>query len=807
MTIKSKLILNAAIVLLAVAAVSVASFLSMSSIRGKLSYLTEKSTPFQLRTMEFQRALQGATADLVKVAAAHNEADLAAARKEAEKSLAEVRGAQEKLESVSGEKLEASAEFGSIAQELYATMSARLASERESAQAHTLILQKGQEASARLQDLEGKVRVLQRSSSSAYAAANDEADKTSKNIASIETLKVSLKELRFLLYDMQRAPEKKQIVNQYASTLKKVQQNSNIRHNKRIGGQFAVFTAKAELLTKTLAEGGDPRRGEAQLKEALDALSEVDDEIEDEVDKAQLQVGKISGKLPGYLSRANAAVDVLSINTELVSLGKSLEGLSGRLFFAVTPAELDAVAAEFDRRYARLGQVQQSVAAQLKAAGAQGELRILGGVAASLAGIRDTVFAQNGILVKLHQKMQLQEKAQRDSARLREVVAKQAEKGKKTVSTAQEGQEQAIGTVNRTIRFSMSLILVIAVCTGLLGNLVGMWIFRSVSRPIQQLTALAEQAAEGNLAVSIAAGGKDEIGRVQLAMARMLTSLRSVVGKIGDATSTLASSSEQMAATAGVLEDGAARQARRVEESALSMSQMTATTVDMAQNASSTAGAADTMMEIALAGKQAMQQTTEQLQRFAQTFSETAGMVEQLSGQSAQICEIGVLIRDIADQTNLLALNAAIEAARAGEQGRGFAVVADNVRELAERTAAATAEIDHTVKAMQDSVNRSVRKMSEERTSVGTIMNRVQGTEEAIDRMATYVEQVHEMVRRIAVATEEQSATSSEVGQNVGEIAGLTRELRVACSGIRESSAGLSSLASELKGMVEWFRV
>ncbi|GFO62545.1 methyl-accepting chemotaxis protein [Geomonas paludis] len=807
MTIKSKLILNAAIVLLAVAAVSVASFLSMSSIRGKLSYLTEKSTPFQLRTMEFQRALQGATADLVKVAAAHNEADLAAARKEAEKSLAEVRGAQEKLESVSGEKLEASAEFGSIAQELYATMSARLASERESAQAHTLILQKGQEASARLQDLEGKVRVLQRSSSSAYAAANDEADKTSKNIASIETLKVSLKELRFLLYDMQRAPEKKQIVNQYAGALKKVQQNSNIRHNKRIGGQFAVFTAKAELLTKTLAEGGDPRRGEAQLKEALEALGEVDDEIEDEVDKAQLQVGRISGKLPGYLSRANAAVDVLSINTELVSLGKSLEGLSGRLFFANTPAELDAVAAEFDRRYARLGQVEKSVAAQLKAAGAQGELRILGGVSASLAGIRDTVFAQNGILVKLRQKMQFQEKAQRDSARLREVVAKQAEKGKKTVSSAQEGQEQAIGTVNRTIRFSMTLILVIAACTGLLGNLVGMWIFRSISRPIQQLTALAEQAAEGNLAVSIAAGGKDEIGRVQLAMACMLASLRNVVGKIGDATSTLASSSEQMAATAGVLEDGAARQAHRVEESALSMSQMTATTVDMAQNASTTAGAADTMMEIAVAGKQAMQQTTEQLQRFAQTFSETAGMVEQLSGQSAQICEIGVLIRDIADQTNLLALNAAIEAARAGEQGRGFAVVADNVRELAERTAAATAEIDHTVRAMQDSVNRSVRKMSEEPTSVGTIMNRVQGTEEAIDRMATYVEQVHEMVRRIAVATEEQSATSVEVGQNVDEIAELTRELRVACSGIRQSSAGLSCLAGELKGMVEWFRV
>ena len=807
MTIKLKLMLNASIVLFAVAAVSIASFLSMSAIKGKLSYLTEKSTPYQVRTVEFQRSLQGATADLVKVAAARNEAEFQAARGEAGKSLAEVRNAQEKLEGVSGEKLEAYAEFNSIAEELFATMTARLASEKESTRAHALILQKSQEASVRLQELERKVRALQQSSSLAYSRANDEADKTSKNIASIETLKVSLKELRYLLYDMQRTPEKKQVHSQYAGTLRKIQQNSNIRHNKQIGGQFAIFNAKADQLVKALSEGGDPHHGEAQLKEALEELSEVDDDIEDEVDKSQLQVGKLSGRLPGYLSRANAAVNVLSSNTELVSLGKSLEGLSGRLFFANTPKELDAVAAEFDQQYTRLTVVEKSVATLLRAAGAERELGILNGVNSSLAGIRQTVFAQDGISAKLRQKMQLEEKAEKGAARLREVVAKQAEKGNRTVSVAQEGQEQAIGTVNRTIRFSMTLILAIAVGTALLGNLVGMWIFRSISRPIEQLIGTAEQAAEGNLTVSVAATNKDEVGRVQGAMARMLASIHDVVGRIGEATCTLASSSEEMAATAEVLEEGAARQANRVESSATTISRMTTTTMDMARNAAETARAADTMKEIAQKGKQSMQLTADELQRFAETFSETAGMVEGLSGQSAQISEIGILIRDIADQTNLLALNAAIEAARAGEQGRGFAVVADSVRQLAERTAVATAEINQTVKAMQEGVNRSVAKMGEERASVNTILSRVHSTEEAIDRIASYVEQVNEMVRRIAVATEQQSASSSEVSHNVDEISGLTRELRTACSGIRESSDGLSRLAGDLKGMVEWFRV
>ncbi|TGU74442.1 HAMP domain-containing protein [Geomonas terrae] len=806
MTIKAKLMLNATIVVVAVAAVSVASFLSMSSIRGKLSYLTEKSTPYQVRTLEFQRALQGATADLVKVAAARSQTDFAAAKTEAEKSLAEVRSSQEKLEAVSGEKLEASTEFSSIAQELFATMTARLASERDSTQAHALILQKSKEASSRLQELEVKVRTLQQSSSAAYTKANDETDKSSRSIASIETLKASLKDMRYLLYDIQRSPEKRRIT-QYQGGLKRIQQNGNIRQNKQIGGLFATFTSKADQFVKLATEGGDTQRADAVLKEALATLSEVEDRIEDEVDRAQVQVGKMSDRLPGYLSRANTAVNVLSYNTELVSLGKSLEGLSGRLFFANTPKELDAVAAEFARDYARLTVVEKAVAQLLKAAGAERELRNLNGVAASLAGVRDTVFAPDGIVAKLQQKMQLQEKAAQGGARLREVVAKQAEKGKQTVTVAQEGQEQAIGTVNRTVRYSMTLIVVIALVSAIVGNLVGMWIFRTISRPIGELIAMAEQAAEGNLAVQISATSSDEVGRVQGAMARMLGSLRNVVGKIGEATSTLAASSEQMAATAGVLEDGAARQAQRVEGSATAISEMTSTTMDMARNTADTANAADTMMEIAKEGKEAMQLTAEELRHFVGSFGETAIMVEQLSDQSAQISEIGVLIRDIADQTNLLALNAAIEAARAGEQGRGFAVVADSVRQLAERTAVATADINHTVKAMQESVNRSVTKMGDERKCVDTIVERVQGTGEAIDRIATYVEQVNEMVRRIAVATEEQSASSSEVSHNVDEIAGLTRELRTACSGIRESSAGLSHLAGDLKGMVEWFRV
>jgi methyl-accepting chemotaxis protein len=806
-TIKAKLILNACIVLVAVGAVSVSSFISMTSIKGKLSYLTEKSTPYQVRTVEFQRALQGATADLIKVGAAHTDADYAAARKEAEKSLDEVQKTLERLEKISGEKFEASTELNGIAQELFATMAAKLKSEKESSEARAVIVQKAQDANARIRDLENKVRSLQQSSSTAYSKANEDADKLSKKLASIETLKVSLKDLQFIFYDILRTPEKKALHDRFAGTVVRIQQNGNIKNNKAIGSGFAAFLSKSNAAIKSRTEGGDSNHVDALLKEANAALSEVWDAIEDEVDKSQLQVSNVSSRLPGYVTKANAAVNVLSTNSEMVSYGKSLESLSSRLFLATTEKELDAIAADFNQQYQKLSAAERSVESLLKTAGTAREVKILRDASLSLSGIRDTVFMRNGILEKLHQKMQLEAKAESAAAKLRDIVTKQAEKGQQTVSVAQEGQEVAIGKVNRTIRYSMGLIIIIALASAVIGTLVGMWIYRSITAPIQQLITAAEEVAGGNLAVNLAASRNDEVGQVQGAMSRMLVSIREVVGRIGEATETLAGSSVKMAETAGALETGAERQASRVEGSATTMAQMSQTTIDVAKNTADTANAADTMKEIAEEGKNEMQLTANELQSFAESFAESAALVEELGGQSAQISEIGTLIRDIADQTNLLALNAAIEAARAGEQGRGFAVVADSVRQLAERTQTATAEITETVKNMQGSVGRSVAKMGEEREAVGIILARVNTTVGAIERIAQYVEQVNDMVRRIATATEEQSAASREVSENVDEIAMLTREVRASCSGIRESSDGLSRLAGELKVMVSWFRV
>ncbi|MCW8907729.1 MAG: methyl-accepting chemotaxis protein [Sedimenticola sp.] len=111
------------------------------------------------------------------------------------------------------------------------------------------------------------------------------------------------------------------------------------------------------------------------------------------------------------------------------------------------------------------------------------------------------------------------------------------------------------------------------------------------------------------------------------------------------------------------------------------------------------------------ASRRASETIADNLNRMFGRIRETSVSVDGLMQLAGQIGGIVQLIRDIADQTNLLALNAAIEAARAGEQGRGFAVVADEVRNLAERTSNATAEIAGLVGEIQNETRQAKSSM------------------------------------------------------------------------------------------------
>jgi len=178
---------------------------------------------------------------------------------------------------------------------------------------------------------------------------------------------------------------------------------------------------------------------------------------------------------------------------------------------------------------------------------------------------------------------------------------------------------------------------------------------------------------------------------------------------------------------------------------------------------------------------------------------QTNTIMLRLGSSSAEIGEVVRVIRSIAEQTNLLALNATIEAARAGEAGKGFAVVANEVKELARQTAEATEEISLTIGRIQDSAGEAVQVISD---------------------VSEIIERIHEIQTTIAAAVEEQSTTTAEIGKTVHEAARGSSQIAEGIADVAQASEGtaagsssildaaqeLASMATQLQSSVQRFK-
>ncbi|MFZ5997030.1 MAG: methyl-accepting chemotaxis protein, partial [Nitrospirota bacterium] len=528
MTIKTKLTLNVVIVLTVIAAVAVTSIIGMGFVKSKLYYLTERSTPFQMRTVEFQRAIQGATADLIKVGASKTKEEYRSFRTEAEKSLAEVRNTQSALESLAGgTKMEAADELNRIARELFDITDGRLKAEDEAVAANKTITQRLKDTSGRLKDLDTKIKGLQLSRSAAFVTSLEDTKDISSKLRSIEVLKAALKDLQLGIIEVQRAQDKKSVIigrGKINAAVNKALQNDYLKEAKHLYNDIKSLSERLEELVKSQTalmsqpapQPGQPgqaapandeakKQYDTVSKDITERLSAVLLAVEQDVVVASEKYGVESGRQGEVFTQSNIANTVLTSNSELVALGLSVEGLSTKLFTLTMVKEVDAVSAELKRIFDAITGVEKNLEKALTKLNAKEEIKILNNAEAALAAARGMLFAQDGIIAKIRHQLNMNEKALQAMGTLREIVLKQAEKGKQTVTVAQGEQEKAIGTVNKMVRFSMVLIIAISIGAVVFGILFGAWVYRSIAKPLGQLIKVSDEVAGGDLAVEMAA--------------------------------------------------------------------------------------------------------------------------------------------------------------------------------------------------------------------------------------------------------------------------------------------------------------
>jgi methyl-accepting chemotaxis protein len=318
----------------------------------------------------------------------------------------------------------------------------------------------------------------------------------------------------------------------------------------------------------------------------------------------------------------------------------------------------------------------------------------------------------------------------------------------------------------------------LGLATAVAGISLALWAQIGVVVPVRGAAQAARRIADGDLSIDVAVVGRGEISRMLRALAEMAEHLRTLVGEVVASAESVADTSGQIAEGNLDLSQRTEEQAATLEQTSSSLEALTATVAQNAESARRAASVAHGASEVARRG--------------GQVVSQVVSTMADISDASRRIGEIISVIDGIAFQTNILALNAAVEAARAGEQGRGFAVVAAEVRNLAQRSAAASREI-------KTLIGDSTGKVEAGAALVGTAG---QTMREIVDAVA----EVAALIAEIAAASGEQSNGLGQVSTAVSQMdrvvqqnASLVEEATAATESMRDQAALLLRSVARFK--------
>ncbi len=299
------------------------------------------------------------------------------------------------------------------------------------------------------------------------------------------------------------------------------------------------------------------------------------------------------------------------------------------------------------------------------------------------------------------------------------------------------------------------------------------------ARVLQALGDALGRLSEGDLTTEVTSSVASEYQALKSDFNTAVAALREAMSAVVSNTDGIRNGADEIAHASDDLSRRTEQQAASLEQTAAALDELTATVKKSAEGARQASNVVD--------------QAKGEAEHSGQVVRQAVAAMGEIEKSSHQISQIIGVIDEIAFQTNLLALNAGVEAARAGEAGRGFAVVAQEVRALAQRSAEAAKEIKGLISASSAQVGSGVELVGQ--------------TGDALHRIVTKVAEIDALVSEIAASAQEQAVGLSQVNTAVNQMDQVTQQNAAM---VEESTAATHTLrneAADLIRLVSAFRI
>ncbi len=367
------------------------------------------------------------------------------------------------------------------------------------------------------------------------------------------------------------------------------------------------------------------------------------------------------------------------------------------------------------------------------------------------------------------------------------------------VNAASTAVNDAADSAERAHATGLSLIIIVVCISVAIGGVVGFWLSAQMRKALKAVSTSLRELANGDMTVRVNYTARDEFGKIADDVNMVAKQMHEALSHFVTVADQLTSSADMNAGSCQNALQSVDQQRNALNMLATAMTEMEASFTEVAKNATDTADQVQQVELSANQGSQIMTSTIDSTNVLASQLQSSADKIQEVERFSDQIGEILDVIRGIAEQTNLLALNAAIEAARAGEQGRGFAVVADEVRNLAQRTADSTSEIQQRIQNLQGSIRDAAESVRDATGRMQDNVMQVSDADSAMEAIKASVGLIASMSNQISVAAEQQRATAVEVTRSVNEISDAAESNTEVISQITNASAEQLELSSQQK--------